>query len=248
MIDPATGWFEIVDTKTKRTDEIANLVELTWLTRYPWPEYIIYDHGGEFIGKEFQELIKQEYDIKGRPSSKRNPQSNAILERVHGTLANMLRTFELQTKEIDKEDTWKGILAAVAWAIRSTFHTINEATPGQLVFGQDMIWNIQYQADWKYLKEKKQKLINKRNETENKNRKEHDYAVGDLVLTNKADVYKAEQPREGPYEIIRVHTNGTVTIQKGAIIERLNIHQIAPFHRMTINQGGECNILKRNSR
>jgi Integrase zinc binding domain len=48
MIDPATGWFEIVEIPTKRADFIANLLEFHWLTRYPWPTKIRMDRCGEF--------------------------------------------------------------------------------------------------------------------------------------------------------------------------------------------------------
>jgi len=41
MIDPATGWFEIVEIPNKKADEIANLLEQTWLVRYPWPQNVI---------------------------------------------------------------------------------------------------------------------------------------------------------------------------------------------------------------
>jgi transposase InsO family protein len=71
MIDPATGWFEIIQSETKTADVVANKVEIAWLSRYPWPIRITYDHGSEFIGSEFQHLIKQEYDIEAKPSSKR---------------------------------------------------------------------------------------------------------------------------------------------------------------------------------
>ena len=37
MIDPATGWFEIVEIPTKRADCIAKILECHWLTRCPWP-------------------------------------------------------------------------------------------------------------------------------------------------------------------------------------------------------------------
>eukprot|EP00957_Ditylum_brightwellii_P079929 6079218-Ditylum_brightwellii.AAC.1 len=37
MIDPVTSWFEIAEMKTQRADIIANIVETTWLTRYPYP-------------------------------------------------------------------------------------------------------------------------------------------------------------------------------------------------------------------
>jgi len=35
MIDPATGFFEIVEIGEKTADIIANWLELHWLTRYP---------------------------------------------------------------------------------------------------------------------------------------------------------------------------------------------------------------------
>ena len=46
MIDPATGWFEMKEIKTKQADVIANIVEQTWFTRYPWPTQLNFDHGG----------------------------------------------------------------------------------------------------------------------------------------------------------------------------------------------------------
>ena len=33
---------------------MVNLVETTWLTRYPTPAEIPYDQGSEFIGHEFR--------------------------------------------------------------------------------------------------------------------------------------------------------------------------------------------------
>ena len=53
MIDPVTGWFEIAQYEYKRAISIANLVETTWLSRYPRPIEITYDQGKEFIGYEF---------------------------------------------------------------------------------------------------------------------------------------------------------------------------------------------------
>ena len=53
MIDPVTGWFEVVRYDDKRAITIANLVETTWLSRYPRPIEIMYDQGKEFIGHEF---------------------------------------------------------------------------------------------------------------------------------------------------------------------------------------------------
>ncbi len=94
MIDPATGWFEMREIKTKSADVIANEVEMAWLTRYPRPSSIVIDRGSEFLA-EFAKMVKEDYGIKRKPITTRNPQANAIVERVHQTIGNMIRTFEL---------------------------------------------------------------------------------------------------------------------------------------------------------
>ena len=45
MIDPVTGWFEITQCYDKIAISITNLVETTWLSRYPRPIEIKYDQG-----------------------------------------------------------------------------------------------------------------------------------------------------------------------------------------------------------
>ena len=54
MIDPVTEWFEIVQYDNKKVLSISNLVESTWLFRYPRPIEITYHQGSEFIGNEFR--------------------------------------------------------------------------------------------------------------------------------------------------------------------------------------------------
>ena len=229
FIDPATGWFELKQLKTKKADEVANMLEQVWLSRYPWPEYLTYDGGTEFKA-EFLDLIKTEYpNIKAKPSSRRNPQANAILERAHGTIGNMIRTFDVEGIDLDEEEPFAGLVSAVGFAIRSTYHTTLQSTPGQLVFGRDMIFPIEHVADWQLIKNRKQSLINKNNEKENAKRVDYDYKIGDSVLIYAPNPTKMEQPREGPYSIVQVHANGTVTLQKGPVTQRYNIRQIVPF-------------------
>jgi len=109
MIDPATGWFEIIDFKDKKSITISGLVEKMWLSRYPWPQLVTYDQGGEFIGHEFRTMIKNDYGIKAKPITVRNPQANSILERIHQTFGNMMRTFELEEIDLPRKDPWSGI-------------------------------------------------------------------------------------------------------------------------------------------
>ena len=45
MIDPVTGWFEVVQYDYKRAITIAYLVATTWMSRYHRPIEITYDQG-----------------------------------------------------------------------------------------------------------------------------------------------------------------------------------------------------------
>ena len=45
MVDLETRWFEIIRYNDKQSDIIENLVEQTWLFKYPRPAIIMYCHG-----------------------------------------------------------------------------------------------------------------------------------------------------------------------------------------------------------
>jgi transposase InsO family protein len=182
MIDPATGWFEIHQYYDKRSITVANIVEQEWFSRYPWPTQVTYDRGSEFTGKDFQKMIKEDYGVKAKPITVRNPQANAIVERVHQVIGNIIRTFELEDNYLDEEDPWKGILSATAFAVRSTFHTTLQNSPEQLAFGRGMILNTKHTANWDFIRQRKENLINKNNLRENSKRIKHIYNIYDLVL------------------------------------------------------------------
>jgi hypothetical protein len=240
MIDPATGWFEIYQYDDKKSITVANIVEQEWFCRYPWPTQITFDRGSEFIGEDFQTMIKDSYGIQKKPITVRNPQANAVVERIHQVIANMVRTFELEHNYLDEDDPWKGILSAVAFAVRSTFHTTLRKTPGQLVYGRDMIFNVQHQADWKYIQDRKQRIIAKNNKQENKKRIPHTYKVGDLVLLRKGTEHKYETPYDGPFPILQINDNGTVKLKVKSTIDTYNIRRLYPYTDQ--DHGGECSM------
>ena len=72
---------------------------------------------------------------------------NSILERIHQVIANLVSMFDLQSYHLDEDDPWSGILEATDFEIRSTHHTTLQATPGQLIFGRDMILNTPFIVD-----------------------------------------------------------------------------------------------------
>ena len=116
LIDPATDWVEIKAVPSARADLVANQVELAWLTRYPLPEKVILDRGNEFLA-EFKTLIEGDYGIPIKPITTRNPKANAILERVHQTIGNIIHTFKVNEMVLDDDNPWDGILAATMFAL-----------------------------------------------------------------------------------------------------------------------------------
>ncbi len=115
----------------KSSDWISWLVNKIWLCRYPRCCYFIYDNGSEF--KLHFETSCNSYGIKRKPTTIKNPQANAICERVHQVLGTMMRTSELDMADsVEPADIYTFIDNA-AWATHSTYHTVLKASPGTAI-------------------------------------------------------------------------------------------------------------------
>jgi hypothetical protein len=252
MIDPATSWFEIVELpklqketsgskvtnkNTKESDlyfdktsaQISNLVYKTWFSRYPRCRYLIYDNGSEF--KLHFRALCDSYGIKRKPTSVKNPQANAILERIHAVVMTMLRTAEIDMADSVKPSDIDVFLSDAAWAIRSTYHTVLKASPGAAIFGRDMLFDIPFIADWKKIGEYRQLLTDRNTARENEGRIDYDYKVGQKVLVRNDGILRKAESRylREPWLITSVHTNGTIRVQCGNKSERINIRRVKPF-------------------
>jgi hypothetical protein len=103
-----------------------------------------YNNGTEFK-LHFRALCKI-YGVKCKQTSIKNPQANAILERIHAVSTNMLCTAELDMAELVNASDIDIFLADAAWAIHSTHHTILKASPGAAIFRRDMLFDILFIA------------------------------------------------------------------------------------------------------
>jgi len=144
MIDPATGWFEIIElpttevTYTRDKEEdivevildkssacISQLFNKSWLSRYPRARYVTYDNGSEFK-LHFRSLCDS-FGIKRKPNTIKNPQANAILERIHSVLANMLRTSSIDMQDTCTPQMVDELLTNIAWAVHYIYHPVLKA-------------------------------------------------------------------------------------------------------------------------
>jgi hypothetical protein len=121
---------------------ISTLVNRTWFSRYRRCQHIIYDNESEF--KLHFKALCDSYGIERKPTSVKNPQANAILERKHQVIMTMLRTAEIDMATSARPSD----ITNAAWAIRSTYHMVLKASPGTAIFGRDMLFDIPYIADW----------------------------------------------------------------------------------------------------
>jgi hypothetical protein len=133
----------------------------------------------------------------------------------------MLCTAELDTANSVTPNDVNVFLDNLAWAIRSTHHTVLKTSPGAAIFGQDMFFDIRFVADWRKIGERRQSLTNRGNQHENAKRIDYNYKVRDKVLViNKGILRKAESAYgKEPWTITTVHTNGTIRIQCGTKTE-----------------------------
>jgi hypothetical protein len=113
---------------TNVSDDIIPLHK-AWLSRYPRPRYVLCDNGSEF--KLHQDLCEQ-YSVKRKPTTSKNPAANAILERIHGVFGYMMRTLDINILEHVNSQP----ISYAARKIRSSYHTMLKATPDAAIFGK----------------------------------------------------------------------------------------------------------------
>ena len=132
-------------------------------------------------------------------------------------ITTMLRTTDLDMANTVVTSDIDAYLTDAAWAIRSTYHTVLKASPGAAIFGQDMLFDIPFLADWNKIEDNRQHQTDLNTDCENRSRRDWDYKVGGKVLLRKDGIlHKSESWYEcDPWTITSVHTNGKIRVQRG---------------------------------
>ena len=101
-----------------------------------------------------------------------------------------------------------------------------------------MLFDIPFIADWQKIGEHGQRLTDLNNAHENKGRTDYDYKVGQKVQLRKDGILCNAESRwhKKPRLITSVHTNGTITVQCGNKIDRINIRRVKPFEENLDNK------------
>jgi transposase InsO family protein len=227
IIDVFTSWVEIHQIESKDKYTITTLFEQEWLRRYPRPSRVIFDAGGEFDNREFRNRLITWF-IKPEPITVKNPRANAIVERMHKILGDMLRT-QLASRYAT-ENPVEDLLSAAAYALRATVHGVTQYTPAQLVFSKDMILRTNVEANMELVRLRREAAVRQNNLRENKRRIKHTYHVGDKVLILSGGLDPKLQLHSGPYKVVGVNqSTGTLSIQRRNYVEPINIRNVRPY-------------------
>ena len=93
------------------------------------------------------------------------------------------------------------------------------------IFGQDMLFNIPFLANWNKIGDYRQCQTDLNTEHENRTRKDWGYQVRNKVLLWRDGIFRKSESRyeRDPWTITSVHTNGTIRVQCRTKSEWLNI-------------------------
>jgi transposase InsO family protein len=87
---------------------------------------VIHDQGLEFLGRPFEQMLTNA-GVRPHATGARNPQTNAIVERLHQTIGHSLRTRLREHPPTNLETARQYIddcLATAAYALRASVHRI----------------------------------------------------------------------------------------------------------------------------
>ena len=182
--------------------------------RYPRWVHWVHDKGGEFISSSFQSLLKM-LSIKDVGSASKNSQSNAICERMHQTVGNVLRILvhtnppQNMTKA---RDIIHDAFMTTMHAMHTTVATNLGSALGSLAFAWVMFLNVPLITDWQAIACLCKNHVNEKLWHANQKHFQDDYAPGQQVLKKVHHPTKLGVRTEGTYTIEHGHINGKLTI------------------------------------
>ena len=173
--------------------------------------------------------------ITTKPRTLKNPQSNAIVKRLHKTMADILRVMLHVDPPHNEPDTTKMIdnaLVTVVHASRCAVNHTMQTSPGAMVFNRDMMINVPLISNLMAIGNRRQHLVDANLRRINAKQINHSYNVGDWVKFVEYSLDKLDCRTHGPYPIVRVFTNGTVSVQLAPHIqETVNIRKLFPYNK-----------------
>ncbi len=132
VIDAFSRWCEAFPMKTMEAIEVAKYLYQDVICRYGAPDVLVSDRGQQFMSLLIKHLSKL-FEITNHYTSSYHPQSNAMVERLNGTLVKTLKAYVS-----DHQKDWPDYLPSVLMAYRISPATEStHFSPYYLLFGKE---------------------------------------------------------------------------------------------------------------
>ena len=128
MRDRGTGYSLATPLRDKTALSVTEGIRQHLIGTMGIPRTLISDNGGEFVGALFQDFC-DDFGIQHRFTTPYHPQCNGLVERLHRTLKQALRS-------LPDTDTWATHLPLIMLSINNTLSGTSSFTPHQQVFGK----------------------------------------------------------------------------------------------------------------
>jgi hypothetical protein len=139
-MDYFTKWTEAVPLKNMTYREVIHFISEHIIHRFSIPQTLTTDQGSSFMShqvRDFAESLK----IKLLSSLPYYAQANGQAESSNKTLIKLIK------KKIENPKRWHEFLSEALWAHRISKHSVTNATPFELVYGQEAILPTEVNLD-----------------------------------------------------------------------------------------------------
>lgn len=218
-------------------------------------QVVLTDQGGNFLSQIFKQVCKL-LKIDKINTSAYHPESNGSLERSHKVLVEYLRCFCNE-----KQTEWEKWIPFATFVYNTTPHSATKYTPFELVYGRlanlpgalqkaptsplynydDFVLNTKHKMQVSH-EIAKRNLIKAKEEQKERFDKHKanpiEFKVGQKVLlSNEATKVgvsrKLSPPWLGPFNIVRINDNATLTLQllnkKNAKLQTVHANRVKPY-------------------
>lgn len=241
LVDHFTRFAYVHTSKNQTTGEFVKLLNLV-LKDGNKIENLLTDQYSALNSNEFKSFVKQN-GIKLYFTAVDCPFSNGLNERLNQTLINRLRC-KINENDSNKKKAWSTLIKNCLIEYNDTIHSVTHFSPNYLLNGvhQNFLNKLKIHVGTTLAKDREIAFKNSMKNHQanekyyNKNKKEFDFQVNDMVYIsngNPLNRNKLSEIRSGPFHIVKKVSNVLYHVNSGIRKSESNIFHVSklyPYH------------------
>ena len=238
LVDHFTRYAYAVTSKHQKADDFIKLLNLVYDKGHKIENLLADQYTG--INSNIFKNFLQQNGTRLLFTAVDCPFSNGLNERLNQTLVNRLRC-KANENSANKKRPWSILLQECVAEYNDTIHTTTKFTPNYLLHGlqpnlvPELKLNVNFDLPTDRLKafQNSMQIHNVNRKQFNKNRKIHDFKIGDLVYVNHGNPLnknKLDEIRTGPFPVVAKISNVLFQIDSGYQKNESNIYHVSKMY------------------